>query len=275
MRVSVCTLIAACALPVAAHADVVFQNTTNNGYFTPFSSASNPAIKYGDSGWLSNNGSDTYTLTSITLSLAVAGSTAVGSTDIIFTFNDGDPSGLGFGPGTALYTTTIQNVQLPDASQTAGLAYFTLTIPLPNIHTTGGFNNVGWSVKLANYQSNGQFGFQCSRSTGQAVGFYTNNASFYNGTTWSLFAFGPDPVTGVANFVVTIEGAVTVPPVPCYANCDGSTTTPTLTANDFQCFLNSFASSNSYANCDGSTTTPTLTANDFQCFLNAFAAGCS
>ena len=30
-----------------------------------------------------------------------------------------------------------------------------------------------------------------------------------------------------------------------------------------------------YANCDGSTSSPRLTANDFQCFLNAFAAGCS
>jgi hypothetical protein len=61
----------------------------------------------------------------------------------------------------------------------------------------------------------------------------------------------------------------------CYPNCDESTVPPTLTANDFQCFLNSFASADSYANCDGSTVPPTLTANDFQCFLNAFAAGCS
>jgi hypothetical protein len=30
-----------------------------------------------------------------------------------------------------------------------------------------------------------------------------------------------------------------------------------------------------YANCDGSTTSPILTPNDFQCFLSAFAAGCS
>ncbi len=30
-----------------------------------------------------------------------------------------------------------------------------------------------------------------------------------------------------------------------------------------------------YANCDQSTSTPVLTANDFQCFLNAYAAGCT
>ena len=60
----------------------------------------------------------------------------------------------------------------------------------------------------------------------------------------------------------------------CYPNCDASSGSPLLTANDFQCFLNQFAAQNPYANCDASTGTPTLTANDFQCFLNAFAAGC-
>jgi hypothetical protein len=62
---------------------------------------------------------------------------------------------------------------------------------------------------------------------------------------------------------------------PCRANCDGSTTTPVLTPNDFQCFLNAYAAGLSSANCDGSTTTPMLTPNDFQCFINQYAAGCS
>ncbi len=62
---------------------------------------------------------------------------------------------------------------------------------------------------------------------------------------------------------------------PCYANCDGSTTIPLLSANDFQCFLNSFATASPYANCDGSTGNPPLNANDFQCFLNRFASGCT
>ena len=61
---------------------------------------------------------------------------------------------------------------------------------------------------------------------------------------------------------------------PCYANCDGSTTAPLLTANDFQCFLNRFAAGDIGANCDASTPMPLLTANDFQCFLNRFASGC-
>jgi len=58
----------------------------------------------------------------------------------------------------------------------------------------------------------------------------------------------------------------------CYANCDGSTGTPELTANDFACFLNHYAQGNSYADCDG---VGGLTANDFSCFLNQYAIGCS
>ncbi len=64
-------------------------------------------------------------------------------------------------------------------------------------------------------------------------------------------------------------------PAPCYANCDGSTGAPKLTANDFQCFINKFAANDTYANCDGSTGIPALTANDFQCFINKYAGGCS
>jgi len=60
----------------------------------------------------------------------------------------------------------------------------------------------------------------------------------------------------------------------CYANCDGSTGTPLLTAGDFSCFLGRFRNSDAYANCDGSTGTPLLTAADFTCFLNKFRAGC-
>ncbi len=66
----------------------------------------------------------------------------------------------------------------------------------------------------------------------------------------------------------------------CYANCDGSSSNPILTANDFQCFLGhyavgSFDDNYSLANCDGSNVVPIMNANDFQCMLNAFAAGCS
>jgi hypothetical protein len=62
---------------------------------------------------------------------------------------------------------------------------------------------------------------------------------------------------------------------PCYANCDESTGTPRLTANDFACFSHRFFTGHTYANCDNSTSFPFLTANDFQCFVSSYAAGCS
>mgnify|MGYP007057861761 CR=1 FL=1 len=58
------------------------------------------------------------------------------------------------------------------------------------------------------------------------------------------------------------------------ANCDSSTTTPTLNVLDFACFLQRFQTADVYANCDGSTTTPTLNVLDFACFLPRFQTGC-
>ena len=63
--------------------------------------------------------------------------------------------------------------------------------------------------------------------------------------------------------------------IPCYANCDASTTQPILNVLDFTCFLNRFAAADAYANCDGSTTAPVLNVLDFTCFLNRFSTGCS
>jgi len=60
----------------------------------------------------------------------------------------------------------------------------------------------------------------------------------------------------------------------CYANCDGSTSAPLLSASDFVCFLGKFRSGDPYANCDGSTSAPVLSAADFVCFLGKFRAGC-
>jgi hypothetical protein len=63
-------------------------------------------------------------------------------------------------------------------------------------------------------------------------------------------------------------------PLPCYANCDGSTLAPVLNVADFSCFLQRFAAGDPYANCDGSTQPPLLNVADFACFLGQFAAGC-
>jgi outer membrane protein assembly factor BamB len=58
----------------------------------------------------------------------------------------------------------------------------------------------------------------------------------------------------------------------CYVNCDKSTAAPTLTANDFVCFLMAFNSNSSLADCD---TVGGLTASDFFCFIQAYNQGCS
>jgi hypothetical protein len=60
----------------------------------------------------------------------------------------------------------------------------------------------------------------------------------------------------------------------CYANCDGSHTSPVLNVLDFNCFLNRFSAGEAWANCDGSTVAPVLNVLDFNCFLNQFTAGC-
>jgi len=116
----------------------------------------------------------------------------------------------------------------------------------------------------------------------------------YGGSTWSALSINPSGLPDaspsaysmlpfndeliVSGRFTTVQGQVSANVAHwrclCYANCDHSTAPPILSANDFQCFLNSFARGDPYANCDASTTPPILTAGDFQCFLNQFAAGC-
>jgi hypothetical protein len=67
---------------------------------------------------------------------------------------------------------------------------------------------------------------------------------------------------------------ISAPTPPCYANCDGSTASPTLNVADFSCFLQKYAAGDPYANCDGSTAAPILNVADFSCFLQRYAAGC-
>jgi hypothetical protein len=62
--------------------------------------------------------------------------------------------------------------------------------------------------------------------------------------------------------------------LPCYANCDGSTTPPVVNVNDFVCFMSKYVAGDPYANCDGSTIPPVLNINDFVCFQQHYAAGC-
>lgn len=112
----------------------------------------------------------------------------------------------------------------------------------------------------------------------------------FSGTSTPDLTIDPDDGahSGYYDCVVTDSCGTTVRPrtqviINCAANCDGSTTMPMLNAEDFQCFLNIYASAAglplaqqiaSQGNCDHSTIPPVLNANDFACFMNAFAAGC-
>lgn len=194
MRMSVVFLMVSCGLmagSVARAENLVYQSNSDLGFFTPFNSANaNTGIRYGDSGWVLGPGQPAIQLSRIVLNLATFGTDiAAGSTDIKFTLTDGDPSGFVFGSGATLFQTTLTNVTLP---QTFGNApsFFDVEIPLTGVSTLGGFNNIGFSIETQNFTYAGQFGFQVGVTTGP--GFLTSNASFYNGTNWSLFSFTPN-----------------------------------------------------------------------------------
>jgi hypothetical protein len=116
-----------------------------------------------------------------------------------------------------------------------------------------------------------------------------SKVAYWDGAAWSAMGIGMDQyVIGLAQMpngdVFAGGGFATVDNLPspclarwatpCYANCDCSTTNPTLNVLDFSCFLNKFAAGDPDANCDGSSTAPVLNVLDFGCFLNRFAAGC-
>jgi hypothetical protein len=238
-------LVAALAPASAASAQVVFETGNDNGYFAPFNSANAGTVKYGDSGWLgSGPGSPGVPLGRMTLRLATFGGEVPGSTDIEFTLNDGDPSGLVFGSGAVLYSTTIAGVELPAAFD-SNPTYFDVVIQLPRVMTLGNFNNVGWSVKCRNFNYTGSFGFQVGICTSQGFGFYTNNASFNNGTSWSLFAFGADSCTQIAQYSVVIERA------QCTGDLDGS---GEIDGADLGALLGAWGTPGSPADLDGDGT---------------------
>ncbi|MBU3682775.1 MAG: hypothetical protein FGM39_01910 [Phycisphaerales bacterium] len=220
MRIHLAPLSALLAATAAHAQNVVFATAGDNGFFAPFNAGNAATVKYGDSGWLGGPDAPPVALGSITMHLAtysLGTPAAAGSTDLEITINNGDPSGLVFGPGTVLYSTVITGVELP-STDGASATFFTIDIPLPSVMTAGGFNNVGWSVKCRNYAFQGSFGFQVGTCSAQTVGFYTNNASFFNGTSWSLFAFGPNTCTQIAQFAVTILDAA---PASCPADFNG------------------------------------------------------
>jgi hypothetical protein len=94
-----------------------------------------------------------------------------------------------------------------------------------------------------------------------------------------LKGFGEDPAGEIYVMASTRLGpsgaaALVMHLVPCYADCDQSTSGPVLSIDDFMCYMNLFASGSPGANCDLSTGTPALNVLDFVCFMGSFAGGC-
>lgn len=98
-------------------------------------------------------------------------------------------------------------------------------------------------------------------------GWTLSRAVGVSGSGGVIVGYGTNPMGRTEAWLARV-------PVSCYANCDGSIAAPSLTANDFLCFINRFVNGESYANCDGSVANPVLNINDFQCFITRFSEGC-
>jgi hypothetical protein len=140
----------------------------------------------------------------------------------------------------------------------------------PALYVGGGFASAGGVP--ANGIARWKGGSWSALGQGITAGFAVFSfATFDDGTGEALYVGGEFtsmsgvPAPGLARW----RGCPS-----CYANCDGSTSSPMLNVNDFACFLNAFAAGSPSANCDQSTLAPVLNVNDFSCFLNRFAAGC-
>lgn len=208
MRKSAIAAVALTALVVVKSEalTLLYDTGAPTAFYAPFNSSTAAGTKFGDSGWFGSGSDLGQPVVQVELGLATYSSTPqpAGTADLVFTFNDGDPSGLVFGTAAQLYSTVIPNVTLP-ATNGSDPTYFTVTIPTPGVMTTGGFNNVGWSLGVQNFSFGGSFGFQ-NHGNFNNVGLFTNNASQFNPSTnsWSLFAFGPAYPGDIANFVTAV-----------------------------------------------------------------------
>jgi len=147
----------------------------------------------------------------------------------------------------------VQCILQPDGCIVAGLDTRSATTRVVFAAKAKDDQTVPWSILVNSDSSTDKGRLAAARST--------------QGFVMLAFQWGATGTADIAAQNVKADG--TLGPVVCYADCDG---VGGLTANDFSCFLNSYAGGQSYANCDG---VGGLTANDFACFLNAFAGGCS
>jgi uncharacterized membrane protein len=104
-------------------------------------------------------------------------------------------------------------------------------------------------------------------SSGELLQWSLQRATGVSADGRSIAGYGIDPQGRTQAFLARIG-------LPCYANCDASTTPPVLNVLDFNCFINRFIAGDSWANCDDSTGPPILNVVDFMCFLARFTEGC-
>jgi hypothetical protein len=126
--------------------------------------------------------------------------------------------------------------------------------------------SIGGSVTSSGTLAAGDYGIKAVVVAGNQTdfGFFVSGFPGFTGLASGYYA------SAATNWTMSLTPQST----PCYANCDGNTSPPLLTAGDFVCFLGKFRAGNAYANCDGSTSAPVLGAADFVCYLNKFRAGC-
>jgi hypothetical protein len=164
------------------------------------------------------------------------------------------------GDHTVQPTKRINTAAYTTSAGPGGIFHYSLDLATPVQLTANDATNPRWFIAIIGLTQQAYYTWNWAQGTGGSTRTY----QFIRGS-------GPQ-------FRLLTEGRALVlsaAAAPCYANCDGSTGSPMLSANDFQCFINQFASGSTAANCDGSSGVPILTANDFQCFIDRFAAGCT
>lgn len=241
----------------------------------------------------------------IPIILAIAGTTLPAAADtvtITFDHYPGPDNQLGTGddiPIVAPTTFAAQTLQITDQFAALGIEFLTPPVEDKNeILNNNSFTNPAGSTEPNLMGSQGTITIEARFTVpvfrvGALIGVSggTDRLEIFDSGGNSLGSMVGDDVvvslastTPIARFVISVASGTTVAidnlsfdrgATSCYPNCDESTGTPQLTANDFACFLSRYANADSYANCDGSTTPPVLSANDFVCFLNAYVVGCS
>jgi len=167
-----------------------------------------------------------------------------------------------------------------------------MTIPagsFSNMVAPPGANAWGFDIQVAPFVYNGGDLVVTVRHSGHLS---TGTPRLYldslaNPTPGSLQCMAANTIAATAGAPDQGQPAIArlryVLPQTCTVNCDGSTTPPVLSANDYMCFFNAYAAGmwlpaaqqiTSIANCDGSTSVPVLNIGDFVCFNSKFVFGC-